>query len=274
VYQSLVDRRLAAKAAKRTIENESLKITINGTFGKLGSKYSFLYAPDLFIQITITGQLALLMLIERLEEVTSVISANTDGVTIFCQRRREDLVRGIAKLWEEHTGFTLESKTYEALYNRDVNNYVAIQTDGQVKVKGAYGTGLPLQKNHVNAICAKAVIDYLQFDADIETTIRQCTDIRKFISVRSVTGGAVWRGHPVGKVIRWYYATGTRDAIHYKSNNYKVPRTDGAIPCTVLPEGMPADLDYEWYVREATEMVEELGVVCSEKLLLQSSLAF
>lgn len=277
VYQSLVDRRLAAKAAKRSIENESLKICINGTFGKLGSKYSFLYAPDLFIQITITGQLALLMLIERLggpSEVATIVSANTDGITVCCDRMNEVGVREIANTWELFTGFTLESKTYDSLYNRDVNNYVAIQTDGQVKVKGIYGTGLPLQKNPVNTICAKAVIDYLQFDADLATTIRQCTDVRKFISVRSVTGGAVWRGQPVGKIVRWYQGTGTTDAIHYKSNNYKVPKTDGAIPCTVLPAGIPEDLDYEWYIREATEMVEELGVICSEKPLLQSLLAY
>ena len=273
VYQSLVDRRLAAKAAKNSVVNESLKITINGTFGKTASKYSFLYAPDLFIQITITGQLALLMLIEELQSIVTVISANTDGLTVLCSRDGERMVYEATRLWEQKTGFTLESKEYDALYNRDVNNYVAILTDGTVKVKGAYGTGLPLHKNPVNPICAKAVIAYLQFDADLATTIRQCTDVRQFLSVRSVTGGAVWRGQPVGKVIRWYYATGTTDAVHYKSNGYLVPKTQGAVPCTVLPAGIPEDLDYEWYIREATEMVEELGVACSEKPLSQTSLA-
>lgn len=261
VYQSLVDRRLAAKAAKRSIENESLKICINGTFGKMGSKYSFLYAPDLFIQITMTGQLALLMLIELFERYGEhVISANTDGVTVQCWRMQEAATRSLAREWEQKTGFTLESKSYAALYNRDVNNYIAILEDGSVKVKGIYGSGLPLQKNPVNPICATAVIDALQFDADIETTIRTCSDIRKFLSVRSVTGGAEWRGEPIGKVVRWYQGVGTTDAIRYKSNGYKVPKTDGAMPCTVLPTAMPADLDYNWYINEAYGMLKELGV--------------
>jgi len=67
VYKSIVDRRIAAKKAKDTVTADSLKITINGSFGKLGTSYSKLYAPDLFKQVTITGQLALLMLIEALE---------------------------------------------------------------------------------------------------------------------------------------------------------------------------------------------------------------
>ena len=66
VYRSLVERRLAAKKEKRTVEANTLKIVINGSFGKLGSKWSTLYSPDLMLQVTLTGQLSLLMLIERL----------------------------------------------------------------------------------------------------------------------------------------------------------------------------------------------------------------
>ena len=52
-----------AQLAMYQAEDSSKKIQINGSFGKLGSKYSLLYAPDLLLQTTITGQLALLMLI-------------------------------------------------------------------------------------------------------------------------------------------------------------------------------------------------------------------
>ena len=60
VYEILVNRRLEAKKAKNTSVADSLKITINGTFGKLGSLYSVLYAPDLMIQVTVTGQLCII----------------------------------------------------------------------------------------------------------------------------------------------------------------------------------------------------------------------
>jgi len=81
VYRGLVDRRLTAKRAKNKVVADSLKITINGTFGKLGSKWSALYSPNLLFQVTITGQLGLLMLIEAFELAQiGVVSANTDGV--------------------------------------------------------------------------------------------------------------------------------------------------------------------------------------------------
>ena len=55
------DRPTCAFDAKRTgdkVTNEAMKIMINGSFGKFGSKWSVLYSPDLLIQTTVTGQLA------------------------------------------------------------------------------------------------------------------------------------------------------------------------------------------------------------------------
>src|SRR5665648_505827 len=83
VYETIVNKRLEAKRNKDKVVANALKITINGSFGKLGSKYSNLYAPDLLIQVTLTGQLALLMLIEMIEGIgISIVSGNTDGIVI------------------------------------------------------------------------------------------------------------------------------------------------------------------------------------------------
>lgn len=263
VYKTLVAKRLAAKAAGRKAENESLKITINGTFGKTASPYSVLYAPEVFMQIVITGQLATLMLIERLSDVigVEVVSANTDGVTIRCLRECEADALAAVKDWETLTGFETERADYDGLYSRDVNNYVALKTDGEVKTKGGYGTGLPLHKNPYAQICSQAVIDYLAFDASIPGTIEACQDIRKFVCVRSVKGGATHHGVDIGRIVRWYYSTVEEEALLYKTNNYLVPNTLHAMPCVVLPEGIPDDLDRAWYVKEAHTMLEDLGVL-------------
>jgi hypothetical protein len=88
-YRSIVRQRVAAKAAGDKVTADVLKIVVNGSFGKFGSKWSKLYAPDLLIQTTVTGQLALLMLIELLEEAgIEVLSANTDGIVTRCKPRR------------------------------------------------------------------------------------------------------------------------------------------------------------------------------------------
>lgn len=262
VYRDLVNTRLTAKKAGRKTEAESLKICVNGTFGKLASKYSILYSPDIFIQITVTGQLALLMLIEALAslEGTEVISANTDGVTVRVRKLFVSDVQKTVNEWEQLTGFTTEQAEYSGLYSRDVNNYVAVKTDGDVKVKGAYGKGLPLQKNPTASICAKAVIDYLTLDASVHATIYASRDVRDFVSIRTVKGGALWRGKEIGKIVRWYYSNEETEALLYKVNGYLVPKTLGARPLVMLPDSIPDDLDREWYVKEANEMLRELGV--------------
>lgn len=284
VYRGLVDQRLAAKKRAQVLKKEmktkpspelaeqlrtelvtveGLKISINGTFGKLGSPYSVLYSPDLLVQVTLTGQLALIMLIERFAGIpgVEVISANTDGVTVYAEREQEAAVLAAVKEWETETEFVTERTDYEALYTRDVNNYVAITTDRDVKTKGAYGKGLPLHKNPVAEICGDAVVDYLLLGHDIETTIRLCDDIKKFLCVRSVKGGGKWREDPIGKVVRWYYSLDSRDGIHYIANDNLVPTTgEGVVPLVTLPDTLPVDLNYDWYIRNAKGMVEDLGL--------------
>ncbi|MDO8547890.1 MAG: hypothetical protein Q7R68_11105 [Nitrospirales bacterium] len=261
VYRELVFQRLVAKKAGLKTEAESLKICVNGLFGKLGSKWSVVYAPNLMIQITVTGQLALLMLIESLEDTgIQVVSANTDGVTVRCRRGRVDVVEQRAREWEKTTGFTLERKEYRSLWSADVNNYIALQTNGEIKTKGWPGGGLPLQKNPTAPICAKAVINQLTLVSSIEETIRGCQDIRQFLSLRQVKGGAKWREQKLGKVIRWIYSKDVDEAILYCVNNYLVPKTYGARPLMDLPEEFPEDLDHQWYINTSRAMLADLGV--------------
>lgn len=213
VYVDIITERLAWKKKQRVFEkqgvkvkdpasgegyeaysgNEGLKIAINGSFGKLGSPYSILFAPEMLIQTTVTGQLALLMLIE-LHELNGikVISANTDGVVIYCPRNLLTVSDNIIEYWQKVSGLELEPSEYAAIYSRDVNNYFAIKTDGEVKRKGAYSkSGLVEKKNPSIEICGDAVADFLSKGVPVEYSIAACRDIRKFFTVRQVNGGAI-----------------------------------------------------------------------------------
>lgn len=214
------------------------------------------------VQVTVTGQLALLMLIESFDSTdgVEVISANTDGVTIRCRKDCEQEAVNAVKTWEILTGFETERADYASLHSRDVNNYVAIKTNGEVKTKGAYGEGLKLHKNPYAKICSQAVIDHLQFDTSIEATIHGCQDIRQFVCIRTVKGGAVHRGNEIGRIVRWYYSSFEDEAITYKCNGYTVPETYSAAPAIVLPTEIPADLNRQWYIDKAYEMLHDLGV--------------
>lgn len=173
------------------VGNDGGKIMINGSFGKTGSAYSILFAPEMMIQTTLSGQLALLMLIEWHELMgISVVSANTDGVVVKCHEDMLPVSDEICKAWEIATGLELEATPYAAIYSRDVNNYFAVTTYGSVKRKGAFSKG-DLRTNPGAEICADAVADFLATGASIEDTIRSCRDLRKFITVTRVSGGGI-----------------------------------------------------------------------------------
>lgn len=275
VYQRIVERRLTAKRSGQKAIADSLKIAINGCFGKLGNKYSVLYSPDLLTQVTITGQLTLLMLIELLElNDFPVLSANTDGIVIKCKRTRYNEMDLLIKQWERDTGFETEEAQYAAVYSRDVNNYIAVKADGTTKNKGAYNNPwadkkpslFRLHKNPTNTICVEAVEKFLVQGVPVGDTIRMSTDIRKFVTVRHVNGGAVKDKEYLGKAVRWYYATGVEGEIVYAKSGNKVPRSDGAKPCMVLPSEFPDDIDFDWYEREARSLLVDIGRLPAEAL--------
>ncbi len=263
IYRALVNKRIAAKVAGDKITAEGLKITVNGTYGKLGSIYSAVYSPELMLAVTFTGQLALLMLIEKMaQNGIQCVSANTDGVTILTN----DVLRykGIVNAWEQQTGLTMEFTNYKSIHYRDVSNYFALTTEGKIKKIGMFrilarGKEHGLDKNPDYPIIAHAVIAYVLYGKNIDKTIGECTDIRQFLSVRTVKGGAAKDGEYLGKVVRWYCSTKSNSAIHYVNNGNQVAKSDNAMPMMNLVSDFPDDVDLEWYAYEANQMVDNVG---------------
>lgn len=261
VFGSIVERRLAAKRSGDKVTADTLKITINGAFGKLGSKYSFLYSPQLLIQTTLTGQLALLMLIERMENAgIRVVSANTDGIVLYGDNKFESAMAGVAWDWMLDTTFELERTDYRCLASRDVNNYLAVKLDGSVKGKGIFAPP-SLAKNPDCPIVYEAAAARIAHGTPIERTVRDCRNVEKFIVVRRVTGGAVWNDQYLGKAVRYYYASDVPpdQAITYRKNGNKVPKSQGTMPLMQLPDDLPSNIDYQIYENEARKLLNEVG---------------
>jgi len=182
--------------------------------------------------------------------------------------RAKDLVDAIVKQWELDTKFETEETLYSSIYIRDVNNYMAVKPSGEIKEKGAYAnpwkdnsTLEMLKKNPTNTICIEAVQKFLLEAKDIERTIKECCDVRKFITIRDVDGGAVKLPETeyIGKVVRWYYAKDEVGEFVYARSGNKVPRSDGAKPIMDFDE-FPKDIDYDWYVNEAKSILSDLGI--------------
>jgi hypothetical protein len=271
VYNGIVVERVSAKQLGFASVAECLKIVVNGTFGKLGSPWSIMYAPNLMMQVTIGGQLSMLMLVETFElNDIEVVSVNTDGIVVKCLRSKEALFNQIVKDWEKVTGFSTEEVRYKAVYSRDINNYIAIYEKPQkgelLKLKGAYAK-TSSKKNAVNEICIDAVKAMITTQTPIAQTIMSCRQISRFTTMRQVTGGCVKDNQYLGKVARWYYAEGVEGVIISTKKGATVPRTEGAKPCMDLPDTFPTDINYQWYIDEAYSILEDIGYTPKQLLL-------
>lgn len=138
IYKSMYEERKAHK--KGSAENSMLKLALNGTYGKSNDKYSVFYDPKFTMSITINGQLSLLMLADRLLSIDGLklVQLNTDGLTVAMLRKTEEEYNRVCSQWQKDVGLDLEFADYSKMMIRDVNNYVAVYTNGKVKRKGAY----------------------------------------------------------------------------------------------------------------------------------------
>jgi len=265
-YRKIYERRLEAKRTGDKITDATLKISLNGTFGKLASRYSVLYSPDLMLAVTLTGQFTLLMLIEWLERAGAVtLSANTDGIAIRYTKEQKDLVEKVVNKFSEVSGFVFEYTPYRVLAMKDVNNYIAIKPDRKLKVKGIYAP-LSLKKNPTAQVSSDAVGAWLADGTPFEETIKSAP-FTHFISARNVTGGGQQNGVYLGKVVRWYQSTdASNEPIKYATNGNKVPKTEGAKACMTMLDKIthPVDLDYDWYNKEAIKIAIAVG--CAQYL--------
>lgn len=266
-FDKIIDIRLDAKARKIFSRDKGLKIVINGTSGKLSDVWSVFYSPDNTIQMTVSGQLALLMLIEMLELAgIPVINANTDGIVKLVSKEKAQAKAEIIKYFESISGFTMEETKYSSYYARDVNSYFAVKKDGSIKKKGnpyaevGSQSGTQLDVNPTVQICSDAVGKLLSEGIPIEETILNCKDFTRFVNIRQAKApGAHKNGEYLGRVLRWYYAKSETGCIQTVQANNKVADSDGAKPCLDLPDVFPEDIDYAWYVRRTKEILEDIG---------------
>lgn len=299
LFHNIYLERLEAKRSGDKKKAKVLKIVLNGTFGKLGSRFCSFYSPDLMLAVTISGQLNLLCLVHELEKIKDVYvkSANTDGVlVVYPPNKRKQVLKVFADN-NKATGFEYEETPYKKYAAKDVNNYIAIKHNDSAKRKGLYAVaGLMENKNPTMEVCSNSAVEYL-LTGTLKLIGSKVTD---YLAVRNVQGGGVqhevttiindWEhtdegwiypgmttkpvkrksppeprevgtgGKPFGRVARWYMTTQKLPPISYVKSGNKVPKTEGAKLCLTLPNKLPKDLDKKWYLNETRQILLDCGV--------------
>lgn len=213
IYESIFLER--KKYPKSDSRNYGLKIGLNGAFGKSNDENSFLYDSAFTMKITLNGQLLLTMLIEQIGEriPCKILQANTDGFTIICKKSVEKDVNNICEEWEKLTKLQLEKFYYKKMIIRDVNNYIAIYDNDEIKLKGIFEINRAWHKNHSMLIVPKAISEYYINNIPIEETLYKAKDILDFTKRGRVNKDSKLISR---KLVRLK----NKDTLLYKNNRY------------------------------------------------------
>ena len=197
------------------------KLCNNKAYGCMKDKYNALYDPLMANNICVTGQLALLLLIEMLEPHCTLIQSNTDGLIVKLNDINDyELIDDICWEWEQLTGVSLAfDPIITKIYQRDVNNYLFINEDGKVEAKGGEVKELSNLDNDL-PIVNKALREYMVNGTPVEETINNASDLIDFQKIVKLSGKYNYVYHNGreyrNKCYRVFASKSDQDGIIYK----------------------------------------------------------
>lgn len=170
--------------------NYAFKILSNLVFGCSSSEFQPFYDVEYTLKTTVNGMLTISMLIEELLSKIydiKVLQANTDGITIMYPREDDHKVNSILAQNEEVTGLVLETSEYKKMVIYNVNSYMTVGMDGEIKQKNIFETQEIMDKNgwyHKDPsmnIRAIALNEYFVNNVPVENTVNNCNNIFEFL---------------------------------------------------------------------------------------------
>lgn len=156
-----------------------IKLPLNTKFGASGAEFNGLYDPRNQFLVCATGQLIMTNMYELIKGKAKFIQSNTDAHAYIPNSEADD--KAIDEALDEFAnkiGLTLDKDMFQEIWQKDVNNYIAVQPNSKVKIKGAIGLtgGLKVSK----AVVSNAFINYLVAGKDYKEFIEECEDVRQF----------------------------------------------------------------------------------------------
>jgi len=263
VYDDLRRQRVGYK--KGSPENAMLKLALNGVYGKSNDKFSIFFDPKFTMSVTLTGQLALAMLAERLSGIGRIIQANTDGITISLHRKLRGRVQDICDLWEQETGLTLEEAEYSRMFIADVNSYIAQKVNGDVKRKGRYEWDVEWHQDASALVVPKVAEKVLLEGVPIRATVENWPDRMDFMCRAKIPrSSTLWGsdGRQLPNMLRYYVAKGgvaLTKIMPPLAKNPGVMRHFAVVsgwkvcPCNNIADAT-MDIDFDWYVNEVEKL--------------------
>lgn len=247
------------------------KLACNMTYGSMGDLFNALYDKLHQNLVCVFGQLLLLDLIEKLEPYITLIQSNTDGILFKIKRKDFELVDDIVYEWECRTRLSMEFTYAKKIYQKDVNNYVMVTTDGKIKSKGAYVKKLSKLDNDL-PIVNKAMVEYMINDVPVEKTINECNELIMFQKIAKLSNKFDFVQHNNirydWKSYRVFASTNKSDGMIYKCKHDGKQDKFANTPehCFILNDDIkgatvPIYLDKKYYIDLAYDRLNQFGVL-------------
>lgn len=276
LYSDIRDLRLKYKHEKNPLQ-APLKLVLNSTYGMSGAgkyengKYKVLsdvYDPRRMREVCINGQLMILQLIETVctrLPTTKLIQSNTDGVVFLVHQNDWAQFDKLVKEWEQRTRLTMEYDYTTYLAQRDVNNYIAVFSNGKIERKGVAAKEPNTLDNDL-PIVSDAVVEYFINNVKPEDYINQETSLMRFMKTYKLSGkyqGAIHNEVVLtDKVYRVFASRSRKDGILYKFKYGKNPEKFAGCPDhakivndDIRGATVPTWLDRQWYINEAYKRI-------------------
>ena len=281
-YKQMFDKRLELKPLAKKDKRikgivGALKLAVNSVYGKSSDMQNWIYDRQLTMFTTITGELSLMMLIEKYEtNDIHVISANTDGVTIKIKKDLIPLMHEINEWWSDLTQYELERTDYSKIIFSTVNDYLAIKTDGEIKKKGDFLTDFELHKNKSARIVPIALEHYFVSGIPVDETIRNHSNLYDFCLRQKATRSFHYEGTNrltgevtvYDKLIRYYISTDGEKILKVKNPECQtraaaVSQVEAgewlATVCNFLPKNSKVDnINYNYYIEKANRIITKI----------------
>lgn len=277
IYEEMLERRMRAKKSGDKVTANALKLIANTTYGATLNRYNDLYDPLMARSVCISGQLYLLELANHmLRDIPDlkVLQMNTDGLMVEFDDSQYSKVQEILVEWQDRTGFELEEDKIKAIYQKDVNGYIEVATDGSFKIKGGYLVrGIaPVGAFNINnnfTIVSEAIVEHFVHKVPARETITNCDDSSKF-QIIAKAGSKYKRAYQLvdgnemdtQKVNRVFSSKDTRLGKLYKVHGEtdRVAQIE-SLPdhCLICNEGFPdiSLVDKEWYINLAESRIRD-----------------
>ena len=271
VYSDIFQERVKAQQEGDKLTSDALKLSLNGLFGKTGSDVSCFYDPNVFFAVTVNGQLLISMLLERLFAIGSqILQVNTDGLTIKHDKKDKERILDICKQWESETQLTLEYANYDKMVIRDVNNYIAISTDGKVKEKGAFETKKDWHKDNSFLVVPLAVREHFVNGTPVLETLTKHENILDFCGRYKATRG--WHAEYVylegieekrvdyGKIYRFLPVIKGGTSLKINKDGRVHNLLDGyqTIPYNQITAIDKKNINYSFFVNECQKLIQTI----------------